>query len=326
MSLQVLKPGLLTTVQDRGRLGLARFGIGASGAMDRPCFELANTLVGNRSGMAALEITLLGPVLRFGEDALVALTGAAVAARVEHEAGSLDLPPWRPVFLRAGSVLRMAGMASGVRSYLAVAGGLRSPVWMDSASVDLHAGIGRALAAGDELQYDSGPALDGWREEARASASWSLNPAPWFDLEQRPIRLVAGPHFEALDGNAQRALFESEFSISADSNRVGIRLSGQRLQLDRSLELISEPLAMGSVQLPPAGAPIILMCEHPSTGGYPRIARVAAVDLPLLAQHRPGALLRFERIDQASAEHLLIRRDQCLQELSAEVQRRLLQR
>lgn len=323
MTLQVLKPGLLTTLQDRGRLGLARFGIGASGAMDRPCFELANTLVGNAFGTAALEITLLGPVMRFAEDALVALTGAAIAARVEHAAGSFDLPLWRPVFLRAGSVLRMAGMARGVRSYLVVAGGLRSAVWMDSASVDLHAGIGRALAAGDELEYDSGHAPDGLRDESRPWASWSLNPAPWFALEPRPIRLVAGSHYQALDVGARRALFESEFSVSADCNRVGMRLSGPRLQLDRPHELISEPVTMGTVQLPPAGEPIILMCEHPSTGGYPRIARVAAVDLPLLAQQRPGAVLRFERIDGGTAEHLLIGQHQRLQELGAEVRRRM---
>ena len=324
MTLLVLKPGLLTTVQDRGRPGLAHLGIGASGAMDRPCCVLANALVGNAADAATLEITLLGPVLLFGEDAVVALTGAGVAARVEHATGSFDVPMWRPAFLRAGSVLRIAGMASGVRSYLAVAGGIQAPVWMDSASVDLHAGIGRALAAGDELHYRSGRAPDWSRDAARHFASWSLNPAPWFALSQRPIRLVTGPHFEALAVGAQRALFQSQFSISADSNRVGVRLSGQRLQLDRSLELISEPVAMGSVQLPPAGEPIILMSEHPSTGGYPRIARVAAVDLPLLAQQRPGGLLRFERIDGAVAEDLLIDRHQRLQELSAEVRRRML--
>jgi biotin-dependent carboxylase-like uncharacterized protein len=323
MTLEVLKPGLLTTVQDGGRPGLACFGIGGSGAMDGPCHALANALVGNRSDAAALEISLLGPTLRMQHDCVLALTGAPISARVEHAANRFDMPRWRPVFLRAGSLLSLGGMASGARSYLAVAGGLQAASWMGSASVDLHAGIGRALAAGDELLCKRSPQPNGLNEDQRWWPSWSINPKPWFDPAPRPLRLVAGSHFDALDESSRRALFENEFRLSADSNRVGFRLLGRPLKLTAGLELISEPVSFGTVQLPPAGDPIVLMREHPTTGGYPRIARVAAVDLPVLAQRQPGDALGFERIAADAAEQLLIRQLRTLQELAAAVRARV---
>lgn len=321
MTIEVIKPGLLSTVQDGGRIGHARLGVAPSGAMDVPALRLANALVGNAADAAALELTLLGPVLHFPHEALIAITGAEIDVRADAAA----LPMWRPVYLPAGTLLKVGSMRQGARSYIAFAGGLQAAHCLGSASVDTNAGIGRALRAGDQLET-AAPALPHpVVDDARARwPSWSLAPMHWFDLRSRPLRAVTGRHFDALDEASQAALFADEFRVAADSNRVGFRLQGSALQPARPLELISEAVDFGTLQLPPNGAPIVLMAEHPTTGGYPRIAQVAGVDLPFLAQHRPGDRLRFERIDAGHAEGLLIEQQRALDELIAEIGRRLL--
>jgi len=320
MSLHVLKPGFLSTVQDRGRFGHARFGVGHSGAMDRPALALANALVGNPPGAAALELSLVGPVLQFGCAATVALTGAELSAQlIDGQA----VPCWRPVHLPAGSTLQLGRMAGGARSYLAVAGGLHAPAWLGSASVDLQGGIGRALRSGDAFEL-AAPAAPSWRVDTGHATwpSWSVAPRAWFDPRTRPLRIVPGAHAAALDRASRSALAQAVFRIAADSNRVGYRLEGKTLRLGAALEMVSEAVDFGTMQLPPGGDPIILMAEHPTTGGYPRIAQVAAVDLPWLAQQLPGAGLRFEFITMTAAGDLLARRDQALAAVIAEIARR----
>jgi biotin-dependent carboxylase-like uncharacterized protein len=321
MSIEVVKPGLLSTVQDAGRQGHGRLGVAPSGAMDAPALRLANALVGNAGGAAALELTLLGPVLRFQRDTVIAITGAVIDARVDAAA----LPMWRPLYLPAGTLLTLGGMRRGARSYIAFGGGLRGMDCLGSASVDVNAGIGRALRAGDELETRTPAEMPAWVADRKRAGwpSWSLAPAHWFDMQSRPLRAVPGRHFDALDGASQAGVFAEEFRIASDSNRVGFRLQGDTLQLARPLELISEAVDFGTVQLPPGGAPIVLMAEHPTSGGYPRIAQIAAVDLPFLAQHRPGDRLRLQRIDAAQAERLWIERERALDELLAEIGRRL---
>jgi biotin-dependent carboxylase-like uncharacterized protein len=320
MSMRVLKPGLLTTSQDMGRKGQARFGVAPSGAMDRNALRLANGLVGNAPDAAALELTLLGPTLEFQQSGVIALTGAEIDARVEAQ----QLPMWRPLYVPSGSVLKLGGMRRGARSYLTIAGGFKARRWLGSASVDLNAGIGEALRAGDTLEFNAMPAPDWLKcEERLAWPTWSLAPAYWLETERRPLRLVAGVHFDTLTRAAQKALFSERFSISKDSNRVGFRLQGVTLELSKPLELVSEAVDFGTLQLPPSGDPIILMAEHPSSGGYPRIAQIAAVDLAYLAQRKPGEHLHFERIDADQAERLLIEQERALTELVAETARRL---
>lgn len=314
MTLAILKPGLLTTVQDRGRRGHAALGVSNAGPMDDIAFRLANALVGNGANACALELTLVGPRLRFDAPARIALAGAPFAAQLD----GIPIEAWRTLHVGAGSLLDCGRARRGSRAYLAITGGLEVDAVLGSASTDVNAQLGpfagRPLREGDVLR--SVVAVK------PSVAAWSLDPRPWFDADSaRPIRLIRGSHFNALDAASRAALFGAGFRIATDSNRVGFRLDGPRLALQAPLELISEPAAFGTLQLPPGGQPIALMAEHPTTGGYPRIGQIAAIDLPCLAQRCPGDPVRFVEIDIGDAQTRYLRQEHelaCLVEAIAE--------
>ena len=324
MSVRVLKPGLLSSLQDAGRPGYAAIGVGRSGAMDRPAWQLANALVGNRDGEAAIECTLLGPTLRFERAAWIAVTGAPISARID----AFELPQWTTCMVPAGSVLQLGGMHLGCRSYLAVRGGFDVAMVLGSRSADLHAGLGepggRCLRAGDVLPVSTRSPLSSLPLGEKAAAlSWSLDPQPWFDVTQTTIDLIHGSHWQQLDLCSQRQLFEQAFSLSKDSNRTASRLDGQILQLTAPLELISEAALPGTMQLPPSGQPIVLMAEAPVTGGYPRIGQVAAIDLARLAQRRPGDTVCFQECTLERSLSRLAARELGLGRLLQQVAHRL---
>jgi biotin-dependent carboxylase-like uncharacterized protein len=309
MSIEVVRAGMLTTIQDRGRHGCAMLGVGTAGAMDDVASRLANALVGNETDAAVVEITLVGPRLRFAEAATIALTGA------EHP----DVPMWRVVRVDAGKVLDIGAARHGIRAYLATAGGFVVDQVLGSASTDVNARLGRPLRDGDRLAIGT----DGSPLQ-RSQATWSLDPRPWFEPDPaNPIRLIRATHFEALDAVSRAALFEGEFRITSDSNRMGFRLDGPVLTLSAPLELVSEPLAAGTLQLPPGGRPIALMTEHPTVGGYPRIGHVAAVDFARLAQRRPGDTVRFAAIDLDDAQTRYLERERALTRLIDAIRERL---
>jgi antagonist of KipI len=339
MSIEVLAPGLLTCVQDLGRPGHAAIGVGGAGAMDSIALRLANALVGNVENAAALEITLRGPRVRFASEAVIALTGADLDATC----GGEPVPTWRPVLLRAGAELELRGVRRGARSYLSVSGGIDTSFVLGSRSADINAALGplggRALIVGDELPI--GPATSpeqlalahalrapqpGVRTEPAgiAAANWSLDPAPWLDvLTNQPIALLRGAHFERLNSASQRTLFDGVFRVGNQSNRVGYRLEGAPLKLAEPLELISEGVVPGTLQLPPGGEPIVLMAEAPTTGGYPRIGQVAGIDLPRLAQRKPGDPVRFAEISLADAQSRYLERERTLTALKHTIAERL---
>ena len=324
MSVSVLKPGLLSTVQDCGRHGHAAIGVGRAGAMDVPAWQLANALVGNRGGEAAIECTVLGPTLRFERAAWIALTGAPIQAHV----GACELPPWTACHLPAGSVLQLGGMTVGCRSYLAVRGGFDVATVLGSRSSDLHARLGhqggRALQAGDMLPIGHADTTGGSEQVDRVRIlPWRLDPQPWFDFAGEPVMLLRGSHWSQLDDASQERLHGARFHVGKDSNRTASRLDGQTLHLRAALELISEAALPGTVQLPPSGQPIVLMAEAPVTGGYPRIGQVAAVDLPRVAQRRPGdaVCFRLGTLDQAIARRA--KSEQALDALLEHVRQRL---
>jgi len=326
VSLRVLRPGLLTTVQDLGRLGLQHLGVVPCGAMDPVALELANALVGNARDAAALEITVLGPDLEFDSDALVALCGAQLEAKVAGKA----FPMNRPVLLRRGSALSAGRAARGSRAYLAIAGGIESPVVLGSRSTCLPAGfggfLGRALRAGDVLPLAGDAAtlalkrylkLSGSRKAGPAGMStvrWTA-PAPTLpDGDRIVIHAMEGRHHAQFDAAARRAFFEATWKVSPDSNRMGFRLAGPVLaRCDEgkpAAEILSEPTCLGTVQVPPNGQPIALMADHQTTGGYPKIAEIAGADVPRLAQLAPGGSVQFARctLDEAMTLRRALRR------------------
>jgi len=314
MSLRILKPGLLTTVQDRGRHGQQHLGVVSCGPMDPVALDLANALVGNRNGEAALEITVLGPEIAFESDALVAICGGQFEATL----GGLALPLNRPVFIEKNSVLKTGRALVGSRAYLAVAGGIATAPVLGSRSTYLPARFGglegRLLRAGDSLPLLEDVAalslrryrnLGGKKDAAGLrTVSWS---APALTLPEREpivIHAMEGRHYAHFDAAAQRAFFEATWKVSPDSNRMGFRLAGPMLARAEAFEILSEPACLGTVQVPANGLPIALMADHQTTGGYPKIAEIAAADVPRLAQLAPGGSLQFARCTLEQAREL----------------------
>jgi len=320
MSVEVVKSGMLTTLQDGGRSGHAQLGIGRSGAFDAPALRIANALCGNARDACALEITLLGPTLQFHAAAWIAVTGAPIALRID----GCEVPPWAPLQVPAGAQVNLGAMPHGCRSYLAVRGGFDVEPVLGSRSTDLNAALGpsagRPLRAGDRLAIVPNTAP----QSTRARPSWWLDARPWFvDDAARPLHLLPARHQADLTGASRRALFENAFTVQADSNRAGLRLQGPLLAWQAPLEVVSEGCVPGLLQLPPSGQPIVFGVECPVSGGYPRIGQVAAIDLPRLAQSRPGAVLRFEPCTLAAAWHALQRREHALAELETRIAGRL---
>jgi antagonist of KipI len=323
MSLRVLKPGLLTTVQDLGRLGLQYLGVVPCGAMDPVALELANALVGNARGAAALEITVLGPELAFESDALVAICGAEMQAKVEGK----PLPMNRPVLLRKGSVLSVGRAARGSRAYLAVAGGIEAPAILGSRSTCLPAGFGgfegRALRASDALPLAADAAalalkrylkISGGKKAGPAGMStvrWTA-PAPTLpeEGERVVVHAMEGRHHAHFDAASRRAFFDATWKVSPNSNRMGFRLAGPTMARSEAVEILSEPTCLGTVQVPANGLPIALMADHQTTGGYPKIAEIAGADVARLAQLAPGGSVQFARctLDEAVTLRRALRR------------------
>lgn len=292
-ALHVLAPGLLTTVQDRGRGGWRHLGVPLAGALDPVAMELANRLVGNRADAALLELSLQGPRLQLLRPLRIALAGAAVRARFE----GAELPGHRPIDLPAG-VLELDGMRTGARAWLAIAGGIDVPPVLGSRSTDLRGGFGglygRALQRDDRLALVEPPVLDCARPRI---ARWWVDPdeAPLVRAGDTPvIRYRPGAHPHSLELSAH------VWQIGAASNRQGVRLQGPALAGDTASG-ISAPVAPGTIQLPADGQPIVLLADAQTVGGYPRLGHVIAADLPRLAQCRPGQAFRFAACDAGTA-------------------------
>lgn len=266
--IEVVSPGLLLTVQDRGRPGLAHLGVPPSGAADPGSYELGNRLVGNPPGAAALEATLNGPVLRFERPTTVALTGAT-APRV----GTTE-------------ELDVGRCVGGVRTYICVRGGIDVEPVLGSRSTDLLTGLGpRPLRAGDVLEIGSAPG---------DPAAELLGTVPTMEVPDVPVLcVVPGPRDDWFTAAALETLCSAPWRVSSSSNRVGIRLEGPRLERARDDELLSEGLVTGALQVPASGQPILLLNDHPTTGGYPVIGVVRSSDLPLAGQLAPRQRVRF---------------------------------
>ena len=298
-ALEVVSPGPLTTIQDLGRPGWAHIGVPRSGAADRQALRTANNLVGNHPGAAALETTLVGPKLRFDGPTVIALTGAAVNATL----GGVPVPMYTSVDVAAGELLIVGTATAGLRTYIALRGGILAPETLGSAATDLLTGLGPArVARGDVLTLgdakplastsvsppaDRGPAPVG----PGPVGPGPINPAP-------TLQVVLGPREDWFTPEAIERLTSATFSVSPASNRIGVRLDGPALERARKDELRSEGIALGSIQVPHDGYPILLLADHPTTGGYPVIAVLRDSELSAAAQLRPGQQVRFTAVSR----------------------------
>jgi KipI family sensor histidine kinase inhibitor len=294
---EVLQPGPLSTIQDQGRPGFAHLGVPHSGAADPGSLRLANELAGNEPGDAALEVTLGRLSLRFGTGAVAALTGAPAPIRVVTADGDTWQPePGTAFAVPAGGTVRLGVPAAGLRSYLAVRGGIDAVPVLHSRSTDVRSALGpRPLRAGDRLRIGPGRSPQEASQDASpgAAAHPSAAPAPVSGGGSVVLRAIPGPRDDWFSAAALETLASASYTVSPASDRTGLRLAGPGLGRARAGELPSEGMATGSVQVATGGQPILLLADHPTTGGYPVIAVVRAADIGLAAQLRPGQKVSF---------------------------------
>ncbi len=301
-TLEIVNGGMLTTVQDLGRWGYQRFGVPVSGALDPFALRAANLLVGNQEGAACLEMSVLGPQVRLLADTWIALTGGDLTPMLDGE----PIPMWRSVRAGSGSVLSFGGPRDGLRGYLAVAGGIDVPVLMGSRSTYFRASMGgyegRALKASDVLKATepSGP-----YEERSLPKDF---PAPAYG-HTHEARVVLGPQDAAFTSNGVETLLNSTFKVSKDSDRMGYRLEGPTIEHVSGPDIVSDGSALGAVQVPGDGQPIVLLADRGTTGGYSKIATVISSDIGVFAQAMPGDEVRFKSVTVDDAGSIL--REQC---------------
>lgn len=308
----VEQPGLFSTVQDGGRPGHAAIGVSASGVADRVAWRVGNALVGNGpagatvagvnawAGHAAIECTRLGGSFRFEEDAWVAWTGAA------------SLGPWRPQFVRAGSLVICPPIADGTRAYLCVRGGIATPPVLHSRATHVASGLGglhgRCLRAGDRLAIGPQP-----RSAVREGRCIEADTIPAYSA-RLPLRLVPAARSEWFDPAVRARLEDAIWTVAAQSDRIGIRLHGPPLA-PAERELPSEGMPLGAVQVPPDGQPIILFVDHQTSGGYPTIACVIRADHARLGQLYPARRFRFAWMSLEEARAALRAQEQALADI-----------
>lgn len=295
--LKVVAPGLSPTLQDLGRPWAQHLGAPPSGALDPVTLRIANALVGNAADMAAIEIRLMGPTLEItAESARFALVGTATPIEVLGEK-PVQAPAHQSVRLTRGRRLRIGGIGDSGVAYLAVEGGFDLPPVYDSLSTYTRARIGgldgRALAEGDDLPLLMQDVEE--RKELKAGdGAWRT--------DESPIRVILGPQDDYFTPDSLTAFFSESFAVSREADRMGMRLDGPTLKHARGHDIISDGIATGAIQVPGNGRPIVLLADHQTTGGYPKLGTVISADIPRLGRLRPGDTLRFAQVEQAEAE------------------------
>jgi len=292
--IQVKKPGFFSTIQDAGRVGFQQYGVIVSGVMDEVAYRIGNALL-KQENAAAIEMTLVGGTFEFTKPTTITLTGGKMNAKLN---GNNNIAMNKAIPIQAGDVLACGAIRNGVRSYLCIKGGIDVPVVMGSRSTYLKAGIGgykgRALKAGDELPYiESKPFIQASQVNCTAF------------YKDGPIRMLKGTEWDRFNNDIQKAFLENSFDISLEADRMGYRIiPKESITIDEPIQLISEAVTFGTIQMPPNGEPIILMADRQTTGGYPKIGQVIAADLHRLAQLGPKQEIEFQVVSIEEAEHL----------------------
>ncbi|PPL00192.1 biotin-dependent carboxyltransferase family protein [Parapedobacter indicus] len=322
MQIRIDKAGMLSTVQDLGRPGYLSQGVPVSGAMDRLSARIANQALGNDMHAAVIEFAYGGAVFRAERDLLIAYSGEGALL----EADSRHLPSDRPIFVPKGTEIRLMDTSKGCHTYLAIAGGWDVPEVLESRSTYLPAGIGgvqgRALCKGDVLKAADTPSArtrqlfnrlisDAINYPNWGIARWLLLPA-----DRRVVRIVPAQEFTWFEGQSVVDFLSAPFRITPQSNRMGYRLEGPPMRSRTKRELLSTAVVPGTVQVTGDGKLILLMADSQTTGGYPRIAQIAAVDMPLCAQFKPGDEIFFREISRNDAEKLYLHQEERLKKLS----------
>jgi antagonist of KipI len=300
MSILIKKAGILTTVQDLGRNGFRRFGINQNGAMDKIAVRLINILLGNDENESVLEMHFTAPEIFFEDAVIFAIGGADFAAKLND----VTIENWRICYAEKNSTLKFTAKVSGNRAYLAVKNGFKINDWLGSKSTNLKANFGgfegRKLINGDQILFNknSKPNISNFKFQISNSLIPLYSNFP-------TIRVIAGAEFELVTTQSQENLFNKNFTITQNSDRMGFRLKGESLQLQNAKELVSSAVNFGTIQLLPDGQMIVLMADHQTSGGYPRIANVISTDLPILAQLGANDKVAFHLISIEEAENLL---------------------
>ena len=304
--LNVLRAGMLTTIQDRGRWGYQSRGVPVAGPMDPCSHRLANALVGNDPGAAALEITLVGPALEFEDERIVAVAGAEFDVVLDGR----SVPHLAPFLVAAGGHLRFGGRRKGTRAYLAIAGGIAVPLVLGSRATHVLSAMGglngRALKSGDVLPLGEA----GGRTSKRAAEA--IVPLP--DRQAR-IRVLPGPQTDYFSAGALDVLQSAPYAIAQQSDRMAYRLDGPRLSHARGADIISDATPLGVLQVPASGQPILLMADRQTTGGYPKIATVITADMALAGQLGPGDTLTFVACTPLEAMAALIAQERAVMQI-----------
>ncbi|CAN5659922.1 biotin-dependent carboxyltransferase family protein [soil metagenome] len=307
--IEVIDGGFFTTVQDLGRFGYQRYGVPVSGAMDLFALRAANALTGTPEGAAALEITLHGPRLRFLIDTMLAMTGGDLRPRLDDA----PMPMWQPAAVAAGAVLSFDGGGEGLRAYLAAQGGFDVPLVLGSRSTFTRTGLGgfegRAIKTGDRLAaFTTSAALVQGRT------------LPAVDIprygHRHLVRVLPGPQDDAFTAAGMATLLSAEYLISPNSDRIGCRLEGPRIEHRAGADIISDGTPFGAIQVAGDGLPIILMADRGTTGGYAKIATVISADLYQIAQALPGELVGFQAISMEEALMALREQEATLERLA----------
>lgn len=298
MKIRIENPGVLTTVQDQGRYGYMEFGVRTGGVMDLSAYAAGNRLVGNAENAACLEMTLMGITAVFEGDGVIALTGAGMKPRLD----GMPLETGRAVPVHSGQRLSMGISEKGCRGYFFAAGGIDVPEVMGSRSTDVKCHLGglegRALKAGDILKTGTQTA----GEEGNPSKKSAMAPEKIESKVQ--VRAVEGPQADWFSEEARERFFRETYTVSAESDRMGMRLNGWTVESLQGVDIVSDGIVSGSIQITKSGMPIVMMADHQTTGGYAKIATVCSFDLPKLAQLRPGDAVCFRRVTVEEAQRL----------------------
>lgn len=309
-TMKILSPGPLSTVQDAGRFGYMSTGFSPSGAMDTYSMKIANILVGNRPEEGVIEMTMMGMTVTFDADAVIALTGADMQPYRNDEED--PLPLYTATQVHKGDVIKMGAAVSGMRGYLAVAGGFDLPFVMGSLSTNLKCGLGgyqgRKLKAGDVLPL---------RETLDLGLIGARQTAPENDYPKSlTVRVVLGPQEDYFTNQGIETFLGSWYTVSGQSDRMGVRLEGSKIENKNGVDIISDGIATGAVQIPASGTPIIMMADRQTTGGYAKIATVISADLKRMAQASPGTKIHFVAVSQKDAVKLKKEEENRLRDLA----------